>query len=144
MASVRGNEWSLGRRPNFTPRAVASFRPSLVRAGINLRPNSARPPRIVTISWPCGVVVSTHASANDRKPAPWSEICAQYVEPLPRRSRQVVEACHHQHVAFVEQVEGAAELPAIDARSWHVLAVNVNGTSRAQRLHLGVSALAVC
>jgi hypothetical protein len=53
---------NLGVRPSFTPRA-------LVRARINSRWNSARPPRMVTIKRPCGVVVSPHVSPSERNPA---------------------------------------------------------------------------
>jgi hypothetical protein len=57
-------------RPNFTPRAFARVLPSLVRARISSRSNSAKPPKTVNISRPCGVVVSAQASPNDLKPAP--------------------------------------------------------------------------
>lgn len=42
-----------------TPRALARSLPSPVRDRISSRSNSARPPRIVTSSRPCGVVVKT-------------------------------------------------------------------------------------
>src|SRR5262249_34128139 len=61
---------SLTGRPNFTPRALARLRPSSVRARISSRSNSARPPRTVSNSLPCGVVVSAQASASDLKLAP--------------------------------------------------------------------------
>src|SRR5262249_25074979 len=57
-------------RPNFTPRALARLRPSSVRARISSRSNSARPPRTISNSLPCGVVVSAQASASDLKLAP--------------------------------------------------------------------------
>jgi hypothetical protein len=44
-------------------------RPSLVRARISSRSNSARPPSTIVIERPCGVV-SAHVSPSDRKPAP--------------------------------------------------------------------------
>src|SRR5215813_8426158 len=57
-------------RPNRTPRSLARFRPSPVRARISSRSNSAKPPRTVSISRPCAVVVSAHVSLSERKPAP--------------------------------------------------------------------------
>jgi len=54
----------------WTPRALARFLPSLVRALINSRSNSAKPPRTVRMSLPCAVVVSAQVSASDLKPAP--------------------------------------------------------------------------
>lgn len=59
----------LGGRPNFTPLAFARARPSPVLARIKLRSNSAKPASTVTISLPCGVVVSANGSASDLKPA---------------------------------------------------------------------------
>ena len=63
---VRGE---LRLRPIFTPRALARSRPSPVRTRIRSRSNSARPPSTVSISRPCDVVVSAHASPSDRNPA---------------------------------------------------------------------------
>jgi hypothetical protein len=54
-----------------TPFALARALPSPVRARINSRSNSAKPPSTVSISRPCGVVVSAQASASDLKPAPF-------------------------------------------------------------------------
>jgi hypothetical protein len=53
-----------------------------VRATIKLRSNSAKPPRTVNMSCPCGVVVSHHASRSERKPGlsdgrPWAENSAE-------------------------------------------------------------------
>jgi hypothetical protein len=56
-------------RPNFTPLALARSLPSPVLARISSRSNSAKPPRTVSISLPCGVVVSAQASFSDLKPA---------------------------------------------------------------------------
>ena len=53
-----------------TPRACARFLPSPVRARISSRSNSAKPPRTVSITRPCDVVVSAQASLRERKPAP--------------------------------------------------------------------------
>ena len=54
---------------DFTPRSLARLRPSPVRARINSRSNSARPPSTVSISRPWALVVSAHASLSDLKPA---------------------------------------------------------------------------
>ena len=51
-----------------TPRAFARARPSPVRARISS--NSARPPKTVSISRPCGVVVSAQVSDDDLNVAP--------------------------------------------------------------------------
>ena len=59
-------------RPNRTPRSFARFLPSPVRARISSRSNSAKPPRIVSISRPCGLVVSAQVSLSDLNPAPRS------------------------------------------------------------------------
>jgi hypothetical protein len=61
---------SAGGRPKRTPLAFARVLPSLVRARISSRSNSASPPNTVSISRPCAVVVSAHASLSDLKPAP--------------------------------------------------------------------------
>jgi hypothetical protein len=55
-------------RPNFTPLAFARALPSLVRARIKSRSNSAKPARIVTINRPCALVVSAQLSCSDLKP----------------------------------------------------------------------------
>jgi hypothetical protein len=65
--------------------------PSLVRARISERSNSASPPSTVSMSLPCGVVVSAHASANDL-PAPAlatssSTLSRSLVEHASRSSR---------------------------------------------------------
>ena len=74
---------SFGGRPMWTPRDRARFLPSPVRARIRSRSNSARPPSTVSINLPCAVVVSAHASANERKPAPAFAIASMML----RRSR---------------------------------------------------------
>ena len=56
--------------PNFTRRAIVLALPSPVLVRIKVRSNSASPPRIVSISLPCGVVVSAQVSASERKHAP--------------------------------------------------------------------------
>jgi hypothetical protein len=58
-----------GLAAHLTPRALASLRPSPVRARISSRPNSARPLRTVSIRRPWAVVVSAQVSLRDRKPA---------------------------------------------------------------------------
>jgi len=70
----------------------ARFRPSSVLARISSRSNSASPPSTVSISLPCAVVVSAHASASDLKPAPAfatasSTLSRSRVERASRSSR---------------------------------------------------------
>jgi hypothetical protein len=65
-----------GRRPRRTPRAFARARPSLVRARISARANSASSPRTVRMRRPCGVMVSAQASPRDVKPAPLAVMVA--------------------------------------------------------------------
>ena len=84
---------NFGLRSSLTPRALARARPSVVRAWINSFSNSASPPNTVSISRPCGVVVSAvslprtvlmsgvghmvvsaHASLWDREPASFSRL----------------------------------------------------------------------
>src|SRR5712691_2177152 len=70
-----GAQLSRGR-PNRTPRSFARLRPTPVRARINSRSNSARPPSTVSISRPWALVVSAQASLRLLKPAPRSAIAA--------------------------------------------------------------------
>jgi hypothetical protein len=70
-------------RPKRTPLAWARFRPSLVRARIKWRSNSASPPRTVSINRPCGVAVSAQGSPSDLKLAPALPITSRVL----RRSR---------------------------------------------------------
>jgi hypothetical protein len=58
------------------PRSFARLRPSPVRARINSRSNSAKPPSTVSISRPWALVVSAHASWRLLKPAPRAVIAA--------------------------------------------------------------------
>ena len=83
----------LGRRPIFTPRALARSRPSPVRARINSRSNSASPPSTVSIRRPCAVVVSAHVSCSERKLAPWPVIVASvgFFDDRPSRPDDVYE-----------------------------------------------------
>src|SRR5215475_12051482 len=73
-ASWRWCGVSLRGLPNFTPRSLARLRPSPVRATISERSNSASPPSTVSISRPCGVEVSYHASCSDLKPVEIGEL----------------------------------------------------------------------
>src|SRR5262245_13993608 len=68
LAALMG--WSGGGRPKRTPCAFARARPAPVLARISSRSNSASPPSAVSISRPCGVVVSAQASPSDLKAAP--------------------------------------------------------------------------
>ena len=76
-ASRRWNSSNFVGRPNFTPRALARSRPAPVRARMSSRSNSARPPRTVSISRPCGVVVSAQLSFKLLNPAPFAAISAK-------------------------------------------------------------------
>jgi hypothetical protein len=69
IASCRWCGVSAVGRPNFTPRSLARFLPSPVRARISSLSNSASPPSTVSISRPCAVVVSAQVSFRLRKPA---------------------------------------------------------------------------
>jgi hypothetical protein len=69
-------------RPKRTPRALVRSRPSPVQARISVRSNSASPPRMVSMSCLCGVVVSAQVSLSER-PAP---ACMKASRTL-RRSR---------------------------------------------------------
>jgi hypothetical protein len=89
---------SFGLRPNTTPFTWARSRPSPVRVLISSRSNSPRPPRTVSISRPCGVVVSHHASLSDRKPAP-AAVTAARTFSKSRVEREPVKTRHHQHIA---------------------------------------------
>jgi hypothetical protein len=62
---------SLRGRPKLIPRACARLRPSPVRARISSRSNSASPPRTVSNSRPCGVVVSAQAFLSEHKAVSW-------------------------------------------------------------------------
>ena len=68
---------SAGFRPNFTPRTCAGTLPSAVLAKIKCRSNSARPPRTVSISLPCGEVPSAQGSPREQKPALASSMAAR-------------------------------------------------------------------
>ncbi len=82
-------------RPNLTPRAFARVLPSPVRAMISSRSNSASPPNTVSISLPCGVVVSAQVSFRELKPALRSPTAASTlsrsrVERASRSSRVTI------------------------------------------------------
>ncbi len=66
-----------------TPRAFARFRPSLVRALINSRSNSASLPSTVSMSRPWAVVVSAQVSASNRKPPACLTDRIEHVEQVP-------------------------------------------------------------
>ena len=79
-----------------TPLALARSRPSPVRVRISSRSNSANPARTVSISRPCGEVVSAHESRRERKPAPLSPMAASVLRrslvDRARRSRRVTSS----------------------------------------------------
>ena len=77
-------------RPNLIPRAFAHCLPSVVRARISSRSNSARPPSTVSINRPCGVVVSAQKKINETSGKfllPGSDIHNMHLEPLANLSR---------------------------------------------------------
>jgi hypothetical protein len=103
-----------GSSPKRTPRALARVRPSLVRARISSRSNSAKPPSTVNISRPCGVVVSAHLSVSDLKPAPALAIMSRILSrsrvdpPLPTFTEvinpaRVVSFCHEESALVPSQ-----------------------------------------
>src|SRR5271168_4116877 len=130
IASLRWCGVSLKGRPKLCPRAFARSRPSPVRARINSRSNSASPPSTVSIKRPCAVVVSAHVSWSERNPAPLPVIAASVFRRSP------VEARHHQHVAFGELVERAAQLNAVGLRAAGRFPQDLLGSGGAQLLHL--------
>jgi hypothetical protein len=69
---------------------------------ISARSNSARPPKTVSISRPCAVVVSAQASASDLKPAPGFRNRVEDVEQVARGSGEPVKPRHHQHITLVQ------------------------------------------
>src|SRR6516165_8696187 len=98
------------------PRALARLRPSPVRARISSRSNSARPPRIVSISRPCAVVVSAQLSFSDLKPAPRLLISASTLSRFPGRARQPIEPADNHRVAFLEPAHELPQLRTIGLR----------------------------
>ena len=99
---------SVGLRPSQTPFATARARPSPVRAQINSRSNSARPPSTISIKRPCAVVVSAHVSLSERNPAPLpvtaaSGLCALVLR-IVRRIQRITLALAA-HITAVQRVE---------------------------------------
>jgi hypothetical protein len=121
---------SFGSLPSFTPFATARARPSLVRARIKSRSNSAKPPSTVSIKRPCAVVVSAHVSPSDRKPAPLLGDRSQCVQQIARRSRKAIKPHHHKHVARPELNEKTAELRAVDLGAARCLAPHLLAAAR--------------
>lgn len=80
------------RRPSELDAASLSPLTTPVRALVSSRSNSANPPKTVSMSRPCGVVVSAQVSPIDRKPAPLSAIVARMLSrsrvERARRSRR--------------------------------------------------------
>ena len=108
-------------------RALARARPSLVRARISSRSNSARPAEHGHHQAPVrrggvGPCVAKRTEAGlavgDR---------GEDVQQVAGRARQAVEPRHHQHVAGVELVERAAALAAVGLRSARHLAEHRSG-----------------
>jgi hypothetical protein len=102
---------SLGGRPMYTPRAFARTRPSPVRARINSRSNSAKPPSTVSINRPWGVVVSAHASANDLNMAPAVQIANGRLRPAPR-IRLALDSASPPSLSVIAKAEGISKQTA--------------------------------
>ncbi len=114
-----------------------------MRARINSRSNSARPPSTVSIRRPWGVVVSAHVSPSERKPACLPVIAARVlrrsrVERASRSSRVT-----HEHVAGVELVEHSAELRPVGLCSARHFAEYLFGSGGSQCRELRIDALTV-
>jgi hypothetical protein len=101
------------------------------------------PLRNVSISRPCEVVVSAHASPRERNPALRSVMAARVFNRWLGRSRQAVEPVNHQHVTGFELVEHTAELAAVGFGSARHFAEPVLASNLRQLSHLRVNTLAV-
>ena len=112
----------MGGRPILTPRALARSRPSLVRARMRSRSNSARPPNTVNMSRPCDVVVSAQASLSERKPAFRSAMAASVF------SRSLVERARRSSRVTISTSPAPSEAMAL--RNWMRLVLAPLATSR--------------
>jgi hypothetical protein len=131
--SLRWCGVNFGRRPSLTPRALARFHPSAVRARIRSRSNSASPPSTLSIKRPCAVVVSAHASARDRNPPSLPVIAARVVSG---RARQPLEPRHHHHVAGADPGQQPAKLRPVGVGSARHFAEHLPGSGSAKLAHL--------
>ena len=124
------------------PRALARSRPSLVRARISSRSNSAKPPSTVKIRRPWRVVVSAHVSPSERKPGRLAVIAASVL----RRSR--VERASRSSRVTISTSPSASWSSNRRARRGRIgparhFAKDVFGPGGGQLPHLRVDALAV-
>ena len=134
---------SFGLRPIFTPRAFARSRPSPVRARIRSRSNSASPPSTVSISRPCDVVVSAHASPSDRKPAFLPVMAARVfnrsrVDRASRSSRVTISTSPASSASITRRSCARSVLAPLAHVAEHLLASGLG-----QLPHLCVNALAL-
>src|SRR5208283_2462298 len=117
---------------------------SPVRARIRSRSNSASPASTVSISRPCDVVVSAHASPSDLKPAFLPVMVARMFNRSRGRSRQPVEPRDHQHVIGLKLVEQPAKPRPVGLSSAYMhVAENLPASGLGQLPRLGVNALAL-
>src|SRR5262249_13027847 len=133
---------SEGGRPKRTPCAFARARPAPVLARINSRSNSARPPSAVSISRPCGVVVSAQASPSDLKSAPALPTASRMLSK-PRAPGEPVEPRHHQHVAGFEAFDHFGQLGPVGLRATDLLRVDLYAAGGPELCILRGEALAV-
>ncbi len=132
-ASCRWCGDSLRGRPNRTPRSLARLLPSPVLDRISSRSNSAKPPRTVSISRPCGLVVSAQVSLSDLKPAPRSLQCLDDVQQVAGGTRQPIEARDHQHVTRLQPGDHLGQLRAVALGAAGLLSIDL-GAPRGRQL----------
>jgi hypothetical protein len=108
-----------------------------VRARINSRSNSAKPPSTVNIKSPCAGVVSAHDIEGTKTHALAGDRC-QRVQEVAGRAHQAVETRDGEHVALGELREHTGELGAVGLRPAGLLAVDFGATFGAERLELSV------
>ena len=127
-----------------TPRALARSRPSPVRVRMSSRSNSANPARTVSISRPCGEVVSAHESRRERKPAPRSPTAARVLRrslvDRARRSRRVTSSKSPFPNDAIARCSWARPVTAPLTFS----RVDSLCPGRSKLAHLGIEALSVC
>jgi hypothetical protein len=143
IASLRWCGVSLHGRPKLCPRALAGSRPSPVRARINSRSSSAKPPSTVSINRPCAVVVSAHTSARDRNSASLPLIDARVLRRSRVERAKPVEASHHHHVAEADFGQQPATLWPVGLGSVRHFPKHPLGSSGAKLTHLRRPALSI-
>jgi len=131
------------RSPHVDARALARSRPSPVRARINSRSNSAKPAKHGEHQPPVRGRRVRHASPSERKPAPFSAICASVLRrsrvERARRSRRVTRSVSPSSRAR----NRSRQFPPLGLGSAGRLPKHLLGSGGAKLLHLSVDALAV-